>query len=320
MEMDVIQNVTSLFTADLLKVILINSSFVRLILNFCSFHHNKASIGSPTANTVVAPYFMIPIAVLAYIGTNNTWNQYNNNKNMIYLRTFMDNRIQEQYGLSLHNITTTKNAKVLNKVFVNDTYQLKQEVENVANHMGVHVEYLDMSFRYPVHQRLADYMRSQGYTDKELPRFKQLNNLPMILVNGVEFKGEWEYPSDIKYYKWIRFWTDKYRYKLVEAMHFEGIFPYADYCKMRIVAVPYNHDQNLALMIVLPNTVDGLTKLLKQIDKHQYQILTTPLQYQNVFVDIPIFKVEEKGPIVNVLNKVSTYLLMFYSIPNKLMF
>lgn len=169
--MDVIQNVTSLFTADLLKVILINSSFVWLWSKFRSFHHYKASIGSPTANTVVAPYFIIPIAVLAYIGTNNTWNYNNNNKNMIYLRTFMDNRIQEQYGLSLHNITTTKNAKVLNKVFVNDTYRLRQEVENVANHMGMHVEYLDMSFRYPVLQRLVNYLRSQGYTDKELPRF-----------------------------------------------------------------------------------------------------------------------------------------------------
>lgn len=314
--MDVIQNVTSLFTADLLKVILLNSSFERLWSHLRSFHHYKASIGSPTANTVVAPYFMIPIAVLAYIGTNNTWNYNNNNKNMIYLHTFTDNRIQEQYGLSLHNITTTKNAKVLNKVFVNDTYRLRQEVENVANHMGVHVEYLDMSFRYPVLQRL----RSKGYTDKELPRFTELNNLPMILLNGVEFKGEWEYPSDIKYYKWIRFWTEKYRYKLVEAMHFEGVFPYADYCKMRIVAVPYNHDHNnLALMIVLPNTVDGLTKLLKQIDKHQYKILTTPFLYQNVNVDIPIFKVEEKGPIVNVLNKVSLC-LTFSPTSNKLLF
>lgn len=143
----------------------------------------------------------------------------------------------------------------------------------------------------------------------------------MILVNGVEFKGEWKYPSDIKYYKWIRFWTEKYRYKLVEAMHFEGVFPYADYCKMRVVAVPYNHDHNnLALMIVLPNTVDGLKKLLKQIDKHQYKILTTPFLYQTVNVDIPMFKVEEKGPIVNVLNKVSTYLLMFPIISNKFIF
>lgn len=251
---------------------------------------------------------MIPIVVLAYIGTKNpqSLNDDNyNSKNLMLLEAFTDTSIQHRYGISLRNIIKTKSAKVLNKLFVNSTYQIEHYVETVANRIGFDVERIDMTYRYPVQQQIMSYLRDQGYDNKKLPRFSQLKNVQIVLLNGVEFKGEWEYPYDIKYLKWIRFWPEQYRYKLVEAMHFEAVFPYAEYCDMRLVAVPYNNiDNKLALMIVLPNSIGGLNKILNQLDKYQEKILNTDFELQNVNVDVPIFTLEEKTQITNVLYKV----------------
>lgn len=251
---------------------------------------------------------MIPIVVLAYIGTENPRSLSDDNynsKNLIYLETFTDTTIQRIYGESLQNITKTKSAHVLNKLFVNSTDQLKDFVETVANNIGFNVEYIDMTYRYPAQQQILHYLRDQGYNDKKLPPFTQFKNVQVVLLNGVEFKGEWEYPYDIKYHKWIRFWSEEYRYKLVEAMHFEAVFPYAEYCNMRLVALPYNNaDNRLALLIVLPNSIGDLTNILNQLDKHQAEILNTNFEYRNVMVDVPIFTLEEEAKITNVLYKV----------------
>lgn len=221
---------------------------------------------------------------------------------------FTNENIQRQYGLSLHAISKPKIAKVLNALFVNDTDQLNSELQSVAYRMGVHVEYFDKTYRYLIKQQIESFLNTAGFSSKKFERFTQFKNIPVILLNGVEFKGEWKYPNDIKHHKTIRFWTEEYRYKLVEAMHFEAVFPYAEYCDMRIVAVPYsNNDNNLALMIVLPNTIQDFNKILNQLDKHQHKILTTPFEFKNVNIDIPIFKREEKSLISNVLYKVRNY-------------
>lgn len=258
---------------------------------------------------MVAPYFIIPIVVLAYIGENapQNLNDVNyNSKNLVHLHQFTDTNFQDRFSTNLHEIRNTKSTKVLNKLFLHNTYQLVRNIETVANRFGFDVEYIDMTHTDSAKQQITNYIIVQGWNNIQLCSSSQLTNAAIVILNRVEFKGEFEYPFDIKYKKWIRFWTEQFRYKLVESMHFQAVLPYAEYCEMRIVAVPYNDlDKSLALMIVLPNTVGGLNKILKQLDQYQDTILGTTFELENVRVDIPIFTIDEQTRLVNVLNKVS---------------
>uniref|UniRef100_A0A336LX78 CSON004514 protein n=1 Tax=Culicoides sonorensis TaxID=179676 RepID=A0A336LX78_CULSO len=285
--MDVVQNITSIFTADLLK-------------------SSMGSLG--TSNMVVAPYFMIPIIVLAYIGTkhpNNLSDKSYSSKNLIYLDNLTDTGFQHKYNISLREIAKSKSAKVLNKLFVSNKRQLLHYVETTARRIGFEVNYIDMTYKIMTKQLIEGHLRENGWhVDKRNNIIPSLSNDTIILLNAAVFNGDWKYPFDIKYHKWIRFWTEEYRYKLVEGMHFEAVFPYAEYCDMQLVMVPYNEKHNnLALMIVLPNTVLGLNQILNQLEKHQNLILHTQFDDKNVNVDVPIFELEEKQLVTDILYK-----------------
>lgn len=256
----------------------------------------------------------------AYFGTKNRKSLHDRNnretsKHLALLETLSEAKIQEKYGESLKKFSQTTMALVLNKLFVNNTDSLTPEIVDVASRMGFEYQYFGgHNQRFTVRKRIKEYMIEQSFNIENSINIRELWNIPIVLLNGVQFNGMWEYPFDIKYSKWIRFWTDQYRYKLVEAMHFEAVFPYAAFCDMQIVQIPYKFDSNLALMIVLPNKIHGLRQIVSNLERVQSKILNAIFEYQDVTIDVPIFELEEKSELTNVLYKVKISFSVFFSI------
>ncbi|XP_063704256.1 intracellular coagulation inhibitor 2-like [Culicoides brevitarsis] len=283
--MEVIQNITSIFTADLLK-----SSY-------------ESSVTSNASNAVVAPYFLLPIVVLAYIATQNldSIDDFkDSSRNLVLLETLTNHNLQFTYASYTEKLS--ESVKIMNKMFVNDTNVLRYDVSDAARRMAMNFEYYDMTWRYLLKTEIENYAKSHGFEMKVT--FDKLINQQIILTHGAQFKGEWEFPFDNKYVNFMRFWTEEFHYTLVEAMHFEAKFPYAEYCNLRIVAIPYKKDQNkLSLMIVLPNNHRELRNLVNYLNDYQNKILKTEFRMENVFIDVPIFVLEKNASLSDVTKR-----------------
>lgn len=229
------------------------------------------------------------------------------NKNVGYLEQLTNVTLQNDFLSDFEAIKSSKSTKVLNKLFLHNAYQLSHDMETVASRIGLETAYIDMSDVETTQQHITQYMIDRGSINMKLCSVSQLTNATIVILSRVEFQGEFEYPCDIKYKKRIRFWTEPYRYKVVEAMHFQTVLPYAENCEMRVIVVPYNDlEKSLSLMIVLPNTIGGLQEVLKGLDMYQEKLLGTKFNFENVRLDIPVFTVDERTRLVNVLNKVGT--------------
>lgn len=305
--MDVVQNVTSIFTAGLLQVIhYIVHLFVLSHKNvYIKFYVQKKDVlGSRPTNVLVAPYFLIPILIFTYMETlyKNDPDVFHGEK-LINLARLIDRTVQEEYSNDLKHFKTNPGANVLNKIFVGNEDQLRPITEIILKRIGFDIEKIDMNYKYVAFHIIQNYLKQHKWTNVENLHTNDLTNNTLIILNGASFHGDWTYPYDVKYQKWIRFWVDESRYKLTKGMHFEAEFPFAEYCDMRMIALPYTNS-NLSLLIVLPNTIRTLNDILNQLDRNLNKILKTNFKFRNVNVDLPIFEVKENTTSANVIYKV----------------
>ncbi|XP_059974990.1 serpin B3 [Mesoplodon densirostris] len=118
----------------------------------------------------------------------------------------------------------------------------------------------------------------------------------LVLVNAVYFKGQWCQEFKKENTGEEKFWLNKDTSKSVQMMkqtsHFN--FTSLEDMQVKILEIPYK-GQELSMMVLLPNDVDGLQKLEDQLTAEKLIEWTSPQNMKELQVDLylPRFKVEE---------------------------
>lgn len=115
----------------------------------------------------------------------------------------------------------------------------------------------------------------------------------VVLVNAVWFKGEWE----TKFYETETqksdFYTSATEKVSVDFMNIDTYFNYADLPDLDATALQLKYNNSdYSMVIVLPNSVIGLSALETKLNNNVFESITHKLQGRKVDVAIPKFTVE----------------------------
>lgn len=259
----------------------------------------------------MAPYFLLPTLLICYLASldvqsnDSNWKE-TDSRNLKAILQLSRPEVQQFYQSELKRVTNGGDVKVLNRIFVGQMQNLNPNLRTAAERKGFNIDSNLMQYRRWLHEN--------GWGKIEVDPHA-LTKDTILLFQTVKFRYDWEYPFDIKYHKWIRFWVDNYRYKLVSGMHFEAVFPTATLCGLQIVALPFRRTRHhsAALMIVMPNTVTGLRNELKRLRERQQNILNAEWVSKPVNVDLPIFVVSGVPQAGTLMELVSASSLCYFS-------
>jgi serpin B len=111
----------------------------------------------------------------------------------------------------------------------------------------------------------------------------------LVLTNAIYFKGDWESPFKKRATADDDFKLTASERRRVSMMQQTEGFKFARLDGLRVLQMPYK-GQQLAMVIVLPDEVDGLTKLEQELSPETWQKWTGKLAEKEVWVRLPRFK------------------------------
>ncbi|XP_067013774.1 leukocyte elastase inhibitor isoform X4 [Anabrus simplex] len=115
----------------------------------------------------------------------------------------------------------------------------------------------------------------------------------MVLVNAIYFKGKWKSQFDADNTYPQPFHLSKRESKEVPMMHIKKKFGYAERedLQAKVLVMPYVGDQ-ISMVILLPDAIDGLDDLESKLDKIDMADILQSVENVEVEVTLPRFKLE----------------------------
>ncbi len=120
----------------------------------------------------------------------------------------------------------------------------------------------------------------------------------LILTNAIYFKGDWEYKFDKELTAELPFRKNKNEKMMIPIMYQKGNFKYSKNDDYQMLELPYT-GKELSMLILLPNEIDGLSKLEKKLKDNLFTHLNQFAHQKMVEVYLPKFEFTKRF----VLNK-----------------
>ncbi len=118
-----------------------------------------------------------------------------------------------------------------------------------------------------------------------------LNHLTrLVLVNAIYFKGDWKSQFDPINTRESEFTVSKHDEVKVSMMHQKGRFGYGETSGAQLLELPYL-GSDLSMVVILPQTVDHLPEIERQLTEANLHLWLSSLSKQEVLVWLPKFKV-----------------------------
>jgi serpin B len=118
----------------------------------------------------------------------------------------------------------------------------------------------------------------------------------LVLVNAIYFKASWEKPFSENHTSPEPFFVTPSVKKDVPLMRRTGDYGYAEQDGVKVLQIPYQ-EETLAMVFVLPDAVDGLEAVERQLTSTQIDDWTTALRKENVNVVLPRFEVSPAASV-----------------------
>ncbi|XP_075168315.1 serine protease inhibitor 42Dd-like [Haematobia irritans] len=131
-----------------------------------------------------------------------------------------------------------------------------------------------------------------------------------LLINSLYFKSEWK----IKFasYDTVKssFHLNSQQSVKVDMMHNEDVFRYGEFenLEARVLELPYQLD-DFTMMIILPNEIEGLASVERQLSQVTLKLISHRLQRREVIVKLPKFDIEFDIDMVSPLQKMGLHSL-----------
>lgn len=113
----------------------------------------------------------------------------------------------------------------------------------------------------------------------------------LVLVNAIYFYGDWAKPFKKESTKPKDFSMINGTRAIVPFMNQRGQLKYYEDSKIQAIEIPYK-DNKASMVIFLPNATDGIDELGKSLDYKYYQDVLDALQFTDVGLSLPKFKMD----------------------------
>lgn len=187
--------------------------------------------------------------------------------------------------------------RVANRLFGEKTYTFAPSyLEQTKTAFGAPLEALDFKHAAePARARINGWVEEQ--TEKRikdlLPASSIKDDTRLVLVNAIYFLADWAEPFDKAWTKSEPFHLTATTQKNVPTMKRTDHLPLAKTDGARVLELAYKGNQT-AMWIVLPNAVDGLPEVEKNLSSASLDAWKSKLSVENVRVELPRFEVNPK--------------------------
>lgn len=183
---------------------------------------------------------------------------------------FTDDFNHYNISKSISGLTKKKSLQVANKVYIAAGKELNSDYQtSVREQLKSDVESIDFNQNTAAAKSINDWIANQ--TNHKITDMVAANTLDgntlMLLVNAVYFKASWMLPFNKRSTK-ATFTNVDATTKEMDFMQVEGNFKmiHVDALSARVVRLPYAKIR-ASMFVVLPDDVNGLSKVEENLDK-----------------------------------------------------
>ncbi|XP_061256390.1 serpin B3-like [Bos javanicus] len=210
--------------------------------------------------------------------------------------------------MELKKSTDAYDLSVANRLYGEKEFRFLQEyMDNVQKFYLASVESADFKNAAEESRKMINsWVESQtnGKIKDLFPKDSLDSSTVLVLVNAVYFKGQWNQKFKEEHTAEEKFWLNKDTSKPVRMMKQTNSFKFVSLedVQAKILEIPYKGEE-LSMMVLLPNEVDGLQELEDQLTAEKLIAWTSPQNMRKRQVDLylPRFKVEESYDLVPTL-------------------
>ncbi|XP_076278623.1 leukocyte elastase inhibitor-like isoform X2 [Lasioglossum baleicum] len=269
---------------------------------FTKVFHRELSLTSE-ANVVSSPLSVHMILSLLSCGAKNetlremTTGLYHHDKNSVekgytalidalnelnYTKLYIANAMYIQEGFELLTDFATSGTSTYKSVISKLDFGHKKEA----------AEEINAWVKQATKDKISDLVSSGDFDE----------DMKLVLVNAIYFHGAWLHKFDKKRTQNKVFHVTKSKQKMVATMFNKSRYKYGEIPTLdaKFIEIPYM-DKDIVMTIVLPNEVDGLSKLQNSIS---WEVLANAYRiYDKIELYLPKFKIEFMVDLEDILRK-----------------
>ena len=127
-----------------------------------------------------------------------------------------------------------------------------------------------------------------------------INDVLMILINAIYFKGNWEKKFDAKLTDKLPFYNFNKEEKITDFMHMNNNFDYFEDENVQAIQINYSED-NLKALIILPKGEKDINNYIKIFNKKIYENIIKGLFNQKIDLSLPKFEIKYEEELNEIL-------------------
>lgn len=272
--------------------------------------YRHMAYSEPASNVFLSPSNIAIVMMLVYLGAkNDTEDQM---VKVLKLDKMDRSRVPRQMEKFIHRLKKDNESvtfKIANKLFPHsDKRILEDYLSLVSKYFDASVKQLDFTNELEESRKeINTWVEEEtNATIKDiLPEGSLPPNTAMVVVNTVYFKGNWHTPFDNKRTEtrtFVKLNSDNIKVEMMRNKRMEDAYYGKDRrldCK--VLKLPYE-GRGIGLIVVLPNTDDGLPGLEEQLDIKVLRGLVKIPRLVTADVSLPKFKLESSIKLKEVLS------------------
>ncbi|XP_063929864.1 leukocyte elastase inhibitor-like [Zophobas morio] len=215
----------------------------------------------------------------------------------------------EGYSVVMNRLNSIPNVLLLmaNKIYLMEGHELLPEFSDaVAKNFLSEVQLVNFAAIEAAAACINAWVEEKTkYKIKNFIKTEVLDSSTrLVLVNAIYFMGSWMNPFDKDCTKTAPFYLNMVKSVNVPMMNKYGEFNYKADKKLdaQILELAYTND-NLSMMIILPNKRNGIDKLEKKLATCNFSEITENMCNTGVIIQLPKFKIEQTIFLNNPLTK-----------------
>ncbi|KAK9731481.1 Serpin (serine protease inhibitor) [Popillia japonica] len=245
-------------------------------------------------NNVFSPLSLHAVMALAYQGSAG------HTERILKVHFLSKAKTATGYLTLLWDLNRSKNVsmQIANKIYVRKDHQFKKKFEYIAkNNFQAEVESVVFRQKQIVANKINNWVKQKTHNKiKNLLSPNDLNgNVRSVILNAIYFKGEWESKFDKSKTRIQKFYLDNRRTVNCLMMHQHGSYFMGESRDLDATLLRLKfRNPRFSLIIVLPKTKTGITRLEARLPTTDIAALTKGMWGKMAEVYLPRFKIESK--------------------------
>lgn len=264
-------------------------------------------------NFIISPFLIESLLSLLYLGSDGKTAE--ELKQQLQLQRFPNNaKMASYFAGNLAAITQSSpdtQLEMCSKIFVNESYELDAEFQKIAyKYFLTQAEKQNLESSTKIVECLKSTVQQ---ILKKSTNFKfSEDNCRAVLLMAANFKNKWFLPFSAYRSGLYDFHFNSESVKPVPMMLDNEMFvKFVELKEMdaRAVELPYEHDDEIAMLLILPNKRDGLKELEAKLKEVNLSAISEQMQMESVQLLLPKFKIDFECSLKTILQKVGIQLL-----------